>query len=163
MRKKRDETAGQGGLFAAEPAATTGNSLPLRLIAVARQVERVVVRRLRTVHDLSLAEWLVLQALDQNSAASVRDLGPMTGLDAVAISRAAARLADRKLVRKTGNRDDRRLIVLTPNKAGRQLAESVARDLQQLDAPLLKGLGVQDRIRFGQMLGVIAASAAQSP
>jgi len=36
-------------------------------------------------------------------------------------------------------------------------------DLQQLDARLLKGLVVQDRVRFGQMLGVIAASAAQSP
>ncbi|ADZ70856.1 MarR family winged helix-turn-helix transcriptional regulator [Polymorphum gilvum] len=155
MKSVPDGPIHQAGLFDAEPPVGLDNFLPLKLIAAARLVERRLARALQADHGLALAEWQVLAALIEVEDLSVRDLGPRTGLDAVAISRAAMRLTDRKLVKKAENRKDRRLVVLRPTRAGRQLGAGIAARLAPLEAEILRGVGVSDRIRLSNLLGAL--------
>ncbi len=155
VKKPKDNEMMQVSLFDEAPAVDLSNFLPLRLIAAARLVERRLARLLQANHGIGIAEWLVLAALVDADSVSVRDLGPVTGLDAVAISRAATRLSDRKLIGKKENRQDRRLIVMKPTKAGRGLIASIGGELQPLEMEIFKGLGAPDRIRLAQLMGAI--------
>ncbi|WP_050471578.1 MULTISPECIES: MarR family winged helix-turn-helix transcriptional regulator [Pannonibacter] len=147
------QAAGQVSLFDTVPETGLDNFLPLKIISAARLVERRLVKALQSQHSLALAEWLVLAALIEAGEGSVRDLGAKTGLDAVAISRAAMRLTDRKFLKKSENRQDRRLVVLKPTKAGRDLADEINARLVPLEAEIMKGLGTPDRIRLASLLG----------
>lgn len=145
----------QVSLFDSEPAIGLDNFLPLKILAAARLVERRLVKALQNEHGIALPEWLVLSALIEAGEGSVRDLGARTGLDAVAISRAATRLTDRKLLKKSENRQDRRLVVLKATKAGRDLAEDIGGRLGPLETEIFKGLGAPDRIRLASLLGAL--------
>ncbi len=148
----------QNGLFENEQSFKLDNYLPMKILSAARGVERALSRLLQTEYDLSLAEWRVLSALMEDEDVSVRELSRSTGHDLVAISRAATRLRDRKLIKKTENKQDRRLVVLKPVKSGRTLCAAVNARLLTEERAILKGLGAQDRVRFGQFLGVILAN-----
>ncbi|NRG18978.1 winged helix-turn-helix transcriptional regulator [Rhizobiales bacterium] len=158
MGRNKAQAADQISLFDSE-VAFSENYLPFRVLHAARLVERRIAKALSEEFDLSLAEWMVLRALLDADCVSVRDLVPLTGLDTVAISRAATRLSDRRFLKKIINKQDRRLVVLTPSKAGRTLACEVDRKLSDLETAFLKGLGVQERVRLGQLLGAIIDSA----
>ncbi|MFN4009564.1 MAG: MarR family winged helix-turn-helix transcriptional regulator [Pannonibacter sp.] len=145
----------QVSLFDSEPAIGLDNFLPLKILATARLVERRLVKALQGDHGIALPEWLVLSALIEAGEGSVRDLGARTGLDAVAISRAAMRLTDRKLLKKTENRQDRRLVVLKATKAGRDLAGEIGHKLGPLEGEIFKGLGASDRIRLASLLAAL--------
>ncbi|MXN64423.1 MarR family transcriptional regulator [Stappia sp. GBMRC 2046] len=158
MARHKTQAANQIPLFGAE-VESSENYLPFRVLHAARLVERRIARALTAEFDLSLAEWIVLSALLDADQVSVRDLVPLTGLDTVAVSRAATRLSDKRFVRKIVNKHDKRLVVLSPSKAGRALAGEVDRKMLDLETAFLKGLGVQERVRLGQLLGAVIDSA----
>ncbi|WP_068312444.1 MarR family winged helix-turn-helix transcriptional regulator [Polycladidibacter hongkongensis] len=145
----------QMNLFEEELTADSQNYLCLRLIGVGRRLERRVSEYLQEAYDLTLPDWMVLSALLEHAQVSVREIGPLTGYDSVAVSRAVKRLSNAQLVEKKENYRDRRLVVLTPTQAGRELAGRVIEDLEQLEVLLLRKLDVNERIRFGQMLGQV--------
>ena len=153
MATKPDLFALQGSLLeaAAEPFALD-NFLPWRLMAAARVIERRLAKAVSDEFDVSLAEWQVLASLMRADSVSVREIGPRVGLDSVAVSRAATRLADRKYLKKRENAADRRLIVLTPTKKGRDTAAAIGERLTVLEKDILKGMHLQDRIRLSQLL-----------
>lgn len=153
MAKKADLFDLQGSLLeaAAEPFALD-NFLPWRLMAAARVIERRLARTLSAEFDFSLAEWQVLASLMREDQVSVREIGPRIGLDSVAVSRAGSRLVDRKFLKKRENDKDRRLIILSPTKKGRDTAEAIAEKLGEMEKDILKGMHLQDRIRLSQLL-----------
>lgn len=157
MAKKPDLFALQGSLLeaAAEPFALD-NFLPWRLMASARVIERRLAKAIAEEFDFSLAEWQVLAALMREDQVSVREIGPRVGLDSVAVSRASTRLADRKFLKKRENAIDRRLIVLSPTKKGRDTASAIGDRLMELEKDILKGMHLQDRIRLSQLLKPLA-------
>lgn len=158
MARHKAQAADQILLFGND-VSSSENFLPFRVLHAAKLVERRIVRALAADFDLSLAEWVVLSALLDANRVSVRDLVPLTGLDAVAVSRAATRLSDRRYVKKIANKQDKRLVVLTPLKAGRTLADEVTQKMSDLETAFLKGLGIQERVRLGQLLGAVIDSA----
>ncbi|WP_068081868.1 MarR family winged helix-turn-helix transcriptional regulator [Polycladidibacter stylochi] len=145
----------QMSLFEDEPTTDSQNYLSLRLIGVGRRLERRVSEYLQDAHQLTLPDWMVLSALLEHTQVSVRELGPLIGYDSVAVSRAVKRLTQAALVEKKENYRDRRLVILSPTQSGRELATRVVEDLEQLEVLLLRKLGINERIRFGQMLGDI--------
>jgi DNA-binding MarR family transcriptional regulator len=106
--------------------------------------------------DMSLAEWQVLASLSREGAVSVREVEPKTLLDTVAVSRAAKRLTDRKLLKRDVNKQDKRLVVLKPTKKGRDIAAAIGLKVMELEGEFLKGMNVQDRIRLSQLLKTLS-------
>lgn len=157
MAKKPEQLDLQGSLLEASAESfALDNFLPWRLMASARVIERRLARTIAEEFDFSLAEWQVLASLMRVDSVSVREIGPRVGLDSVAVSRAATRLSDRKFLKKRENAADRRLIVLTPTKKGRDTAEAIGNRLMDLEKDILKGMHLQDRIRLSQLLKPLA-------
>ncbi|MCT4655346.1 MAG: MarR family transcriptional regulator [Cohaesibacter sp.] len=142
--------------LAAEEAFTLDNFLPYRMLASAQAISKRMARVLADEWDMSLAEWQVLASLSRDGAVSVREVEPRTLLDTVAVSRAAKRLTDRKLLRRDVNKQDKRLVVLKPTKKGRDIASAIGLKVMELEGEFLKGMNVQDRIRLSQLLKTVA-------
>ena len=138
--------------LASDEAFTLENFLPYRILEVAQGISRRIARVLHDDWDMSLAEWQVLASLARDGAVSVREVEPRTLLDTVAVSRAAKRLTDRKLIKRDVNKQDKRLVVLKTTKKGRDTASDIGHQVMLLEVEFLKGMNVQDRIRLSQML-----------
>ncbi|WP_350333788.1 MarR family winged helix-turn-helix transcriptional regulator [Coralliovum pocilloporae] len=128
------------------------NVLSFRIISAARAISKTVSDTLAEDYDLGLAEWQVLSVINHDSALSVREIVPRTTLDAVAVSRAARRLTDRKLLKRYDNPADRRLISLKATKKGREMFDMVTRSIAARERAYLKSLSSQDRIRLLNLL-----------
>ena len=138
--------------LASDEAFTLENFLPYRLLEVAQGISRRITRVLAEDWDMSLAEWQVLASLAREGAVSVREIEPRTLLDTVAVSRAAKRLTDRRLIKRDVNKQDKRLVVLRPTKKGRDVAAEIGHSVMEMEVDFLKGMNVQDRIRLSQLL-----------
>lgn len=149
--KSRPATA-----LANDEAFTLENFLPYRILEVAQGLSRRMSKMLLEEWDMSLAEWQVLASLSREGAVSVREVEPKTLLDTVAVSRAAKRLTDRKLIKREVNKRDKRLVVLKPTKKGRDVAAEIGHLVMEMESDLLKGMNVQDRIRLSQLLKTLA-------
>ncbi|MBL4785415.1 MAG: winged helix-turn-helix transcriptional regulator [Cohaesibacteraceae bacterium] len=150
--------AGQSAALIANEDFILENFLPFRVLAAAQTISRNLSGILSTEFDMSLAEWQVLAALYREDSVSVRELPPKTLLDTVAVSRAAQRLSDRRLVKKTTNANDKRLVVLKPTKKGRDKAYDIGIRARELENEILKGLSLQDRVRMAQMLKALMSA-----
>ena len=149
--KSRPATA-----LANDEAFTLENFLPYRILEVAQGLSRRMSKMLLEEWDMSVAEWQVLASLSREGAVSVREVEPKTLLDTVAVSRAAKRLTDRKLIKREVNKRDKRLVVLKPTKKGRDVASDIGHLVMEMESELLKGMNVQDRIRLSQLLKTLA-------
>ena len=142
--------------LANEEAFTLENFLPYRILEVAQGISRRMAKVLHDEWDMSIAEWQVLASLARDGAVSVREVQPRTLLDTVAVSRAAKRLTDRKLIKREVNKQDKRLVVLKTTKKGRDMAAEIGHYVMEMEAEFLKGMNVQDRIRLSQLLKSLA-------
>lgn len=153
--KYRATVIKQPSLFEDEHNVELLNYLPLRIIAAGRFIERRLADHLQKNYGLSLPAWLVLSALERMGTVSVRELGPVIGLDTVAVSRAVKRLSAADLVKKHEHPRDRRLVRLHLTEDGRVILRALEAQLEQLERDLLPRLDVQERIRLGQMMSSI--------
>ncbi|WP_119307669.1 MarR family winged helix-turn-helix transcriptional regulator [Cohaesibacter haloalkalitolerans] len=138
--------------LANDEAFTLENFLPYRILEVAQGISRRIGKVLHDEWDMSMAEWQVLASLARDGEVSVREIEPKTLLDTVAVSRAAKRLTDRKLIKRDVNKQDKRLVVLKTTKKGRDVASEIGHFVMNMEIEFLKGMNVQDRIRLSQLL-----------
>ncbi|SDQ94552.1 MarR family transcriptional regulator [Pseudovibrio sp. Tun.PSC04-5.I4] len=153
--KYRASIVTQANLFEDEHNVELLNYLPLRIIATGRFIERRLSDHLQKNYGLSLPAWLVLSALERLGSVSVRELGPVIGLDTVAVSRAVKRLSEADLIKKQEHPKDRRLVRLNITEDGRVVLRALEAQLEKLEKNLLPQLDVQERIRLGQMMSSI--------
>lgn len=115
--------------------------LPYRLAVAAAQISRRFAARYADEAGLTMPEWRVLAHLSQAGTVSVRDIYSRVNLDKSMISRAATRLQDAGLVRKSGHETDRRLISLELTPEGQNLMQRLGRIAEAFQAELLAEIG----------------------
>ncbi|SNT75778.1 MarR family winged helix-turn-helix transcriptional regulator [Paracoccus seriniphilus] len=125
--------------------------LPYRLSVAAAQVSRRFAAFYEVEAGLSVPEWRVLSHLNHSGAVSVRDINQRVNLDKPAVSRAATRLQEAGLLRKSGHGSDRRLIVLELTDEGRALMVRLGEAAARFQAELLAELG-EDAEAFNRAL-----------
>jgi DNA-binding MarR family transcriptional regulator len=84
------------------------HNLPLRLILVAKLIDRYIDRLLAEKAELSVPEWRVIAQLAMLQHGSVRKMARQASVDPAEVSRAAAALEKRGFVRREENAQDRR-------------------------------------------------------
>lgn len=115
--------------------------LPYRLSVAATEVSRRFAARYAAEAGLSIPEWRVLAHLGQSGAASVRDITAKVSLEKSIVSRAASRLEERGILRKSAHAGDRRLIVLELTEDGTALMARLAALAESFQAELRLQLG----------------------
>lgn len=115
--------------------------LPYRLAVASTQISRRFAALYGAEAGLTIPEWRVLAHLDHSGSVSVRDIQSRVHLDKSMVSRAASRLTEAGLVRKSDHGADRRLVSLELTPEGRLLMDRLGVIAERFQADLVAELG----------------------
>lgn len=115
--------------------------LPYQLDVVASRISREFAQIYRERFGISIPEWRVLAHLSHSGFVSVREIHLKVNMDKSKVSRAAARLEQSGLVKKSVNTVDRRLVSLELTDAGHALVEEIAPVARTFERRVLERIG----------------------
>jgi DNA-binding MarR family transcriptional regulator len=133
--------------------------LPYRLSVLTNLVSGAIADAYQQRFGLSIPEWRVLAVLARYPGLSAAEVAGRTRMDAVAVSRAVARLLAAGRLRRATSRDDRRRSVLTVSAAGAAVYREVAPIALGYERELLAALQPDDRAALERVLGLLTARA----
>ena len=97
--------------------------------------------------DISVAQWVVLRALYDNSGVTLNEAAAQVGVDKSSLSRMVERLVQRKLVDRAEG-DDRRSVGLALTPAGKKLVPQLAQLADENDVAFFNSLAPRQRAEF---------------
>jgi DNA-binding MarR family transcriptional regulator len=133
-RVRRDAPAANGGAFKLE------DFLPYRLSVAANRVSRMFARRYSEAYGLSIPEWRVLAIVGRFGTVSPSAVGEWTAMDKVKVSRAAAGLVSRGLLRQTQDPEDGRGRLLRLTRRGAAVYDGMVPLACELEDQLAEGM-----------------------
>ena len=133
-RTRRELPAADGEAFRLE------DFLPYRLSVAANRVSRLFARRYSEAYGLSIPEWRVLAIVGRFDTLSPSAVGEWTAMDKVKVSRAAASLVTRGLLRQTQDPRDGRGRLLRLTRRGVTVYEGMVPLACELEGQLAEGL-----------------------
>jgi DNA-binding MarR family transcriptional regulator len=123
--------------------------LPYRLAVAANRVSRLCARRYSETYGLSIPEWRVLAVVGRFGVLSPSAVGEWTAMDKVKVSRAAASLVARGLLKQTHDPDDGRGRLLRLTRKGLAVRQGLVPVAHELEEQLAEGLS---RTEWGSLL-----------
>jgi DNA-binding MarR family transcriptional regulator len=133
--------------------------LPYRLSVLTNVVSSTIAEAYQRRFGLSIPEWRVLAVLARHPGLSAAEVARLTRMDAVAVSRAVARLLAAGRLRRTIARDDRRRSVLAVTAAGTAVYREVAPLALGYERELLATLGAAERAALDRALDALTTRA----
>ena len=133
-RARREAPAANGVAFKLE------DFLPYRLSVAASSVSRLCARRFSAAYGLAIPEWRVLAIIGRFGTLSPSAVGEWTAMDKVKVSRAAASLVARGLLRQTQDPDDGRGRLLRLTRRGTTVYEGMLPVVCELEGRLAEGM-----------------------
>jgi DNA-binding MarR family transcriptional regulator len=122
--------------------------LPFRIARLAAKTSAAISQIYGERFGLTRDEWRVLAATGEAEVQPTRAVAEQTGLDKVAISRAASGLEDRGLILRTEDRRDRRIKMLRLSPRGAEVLAEIERVARARETYLLDGLSPREREVF---------------
>ena len=114
--------------------------LPYRLSVAANRVSRLFARRYSEAYGLSIPEWRVLAMIGRFGTLSPSAVGEWTAMDKVKVSRAAASLVARGLLRQVHVPRDGRGRLLHLTRKGATVYQGVVPLACELEEQLAEGM-----------------------
>lgn len=124
---------------------------PYRLARLAEQVSLAVAEVYSERFALTRQEWRVLAILGMRPEIATKEIGPLTTLDKMQVSRAVQGLESRGIAGRKHHPDDRRELIVSLTPAGRALYRKIvpyalARETELLEALTAEEAKVLDRV-----------------
>lgn len=114
--------------------------LPYRLSVTSNRVSRLFARRYSEAFGVSIPEWRVIAVVRRFGELSPSAVGEWTAMDKVKVSRAAASLVARGLLKQGQDPHDGRGRVLSLTRKGIAVYQGVVPLARELEATLAQGL-----------------------
>jgi DNA-binding MarR family transcriptional regulator len=133
--------------------------LPYRLSVLTNLVSGTIAGAYQRRLGLSIPEWRVLAVLARYPGLSAAEVAGRTRMDAVAVSRAVARLLAAGRLRRTTSRDDRRRSVLSVSATGAAVYRKVAPIALGYERELLAALEPDERAALERVLDLLTTRA----
>jgi DNA-binding MarR family transcriptional regulator len=111
--------------------------VPYRLSIASNLVSDAIASAYRALFGLNIAEWRLIAVLAERTSSTQNELCAATRMDKVTISRAAIALAERGLVQRSPNPDDKRSHLLSLSASGKGLYAQVVPKALALEKSLL--------------------------
>ena len=115
--------------------------LPHRLAVAATRVNRLLSHRFEDASGVSIPEWRVLAVIARFGVLSPSIVGERTSMDKVKVSRAAASLVARGLLKQSQDPTDGRGRLLRLTRKGATACQSLLPLARSLEEELSQGLG----------------------
>jgi DNA-binding MarR family transcriptional regulator len=135
--------------------------LPYRLAVVSEAVSRSLAAVYAQRFKLTRDEWRVLAALALRDDIKSTELGALTTLDKMQLSRALTRMERDRLLEREPDAADRRNLVVRLLPAGRALYRKIVPMAQAREAYLLESLDPQERATLAAALDKLLDRAQQ--
>lgn len=135
--------------------------LPYRLAVVSEAVSRSLAAVYAERFNLTRDEWRVLAALAVRDDIKGTELGALTTLDKMQLSRALTRMERDGLIERTPDPSDRRNLIVRLKPAGRALYRKIVPMAQAREAFLLESLDPQERETLSTALDKLLDRARQ--
>jgi MarR family transcriptional regulator, lower aerobic nicotinate degradation pathway regulator len=127
-------------------------TLPSWLLAQLSMEARRVAGDVLAKHEVHRSEYALLASLEQFGASNQTQLGERSGLDRSDIVRWVDDLAERGLVARERDPDDRRRNVVTVTASGRRLLGKLDTELRSAQDQLLSPLTAGERTQLTRLL-----------
>ncbi len=138
--------------------------LPYRLSVAATRVNRLMSHRFAEAYDISIPEWRVLAVVGRFGVLSPSVVGERSGMDKVKVSRAAASLVARGLLKQSQDPSDGRGRLLRLTRKGAGVHQGLMPIARSLEEELSQGLGRAEwatlqkaLVRLDQHVGALEA------
>ncbi len=114
------------------------NFLPYQLSILANRISKDFSKEYISRFNLNNAEWRIIAHLSQaNEAISIREIYSKVDLEKSKVSRAASRLNSRKILTKTTNVKDKRLIDLKLTIEGNKIVKKMTKVAKDFESEVL--------------------------
>ena len=133
--------------------------LPYRLSVAADSVTQLIARHYLIHSDLAMPEWRLLAAVGRFGVLSPTAAGERTSMDKVKISRAAAGLVSRGLLRQTHDPDDGRGRLLRLTRKGTTVYAGIGPTARAIEASLAPSLSKAEWAALHKALGKLSLHA----
>ena len=132
---------------------------PYRLARLAEQVSLAVAEVYAARYALSRQEWRILAVLGASPQLATKEIGRLTTLDKMHVSRAMQALEERGIVRRSRDPDDGRERIVTLTPAGRALYRRIVPHALEREAALLAALTPEEIAAMDAVIEKLAAAA----
>jgi DNA-binding MarR family transcriptional regulator len=135
--------------------------MPYRLAVASEAVSRSLAAVYAERFNLTRDEWRILAALAARDDIKGTELGALTTLDKMQVSRALTRMERDGLIERTPDEADRRNLIVRLRPAGRALYRKIVPMAQAREAFLLQSLDAGERAALGSALTKLLERARQ--
>lgn len=139
------------------------SSYLLYLLAAASEAASAQFHDHVRTHGLRVPEWRVLACLHDRDGAMVTRLAGYALIEQSRLTKIIGQMADRGLVTRRGDAQDRRRVRVYLTDAGRELADRLVEDARRHEAELMHLLQGGDAARIKHALATLIDSLAANP
>ncbi|MCD7097970.1 MarR family winged helix-turn-helix transcriptional regulator [Stenotrophomonas sp. MMGLT7] len=132
--------------------------LPYRISVLSNRVSGNIARVYGERYGMAIPEWRVITILALYPGSSASQVSERTAMDKVAVSRAVARLLERGFIRRETHGDDRRRSMLALSAAGREVYETVAPLVNEMERRLMSVLSEQEQQTLEHLIDRLATA-----
>ena len=133
---------------------------PYRLALLAEQVSLAVAEVYGDRFSLSRQEWRILAALGTRALLPTKEIGRLTTLDKMNVSRAMQSLEARGIVSRTRDPEDGRERLVALTSAGRTLYRKIVPYALAAEASLLAALTPREAAMLDVVMRILSAAAS---
>lgn len=133
--------------------------LPYRLSVAADTITRIITRQHLSATGLGMSEWRLLAAVGRHTVLSPTAAGAHTSMDKVKVSRAAASLVARGLLKQSQDPHDGRGRLLRLTRKGNTAFATIAPTASRIEEALAGGLTKSEWTTLNRALGKLMAHA----
>lgn len=135
--------------------------VPYRLSVLSNRVSSAIARTYSDRFDLTIPEWRCIAVLGGAEGSSAGDVAQKTAMDKVQVSRAIARLVEKKRVARVVDASDGRVARLSLTTKGRAIYDEVAPLALELEAKFLDALSAAERASLDKIMTKLNAQVGR--
>jgi DNA-binding MarR family transcriptional regulator len=145
-----------------QPSKTTlrlRNFLPYRLSVLSNTVSRKIADLYDREFGLSIWQWRVMAVLGENAGITATEVGQVTAMDKVAVSRAVSGLIDSGHVARKASAEDGRRSILSLTAKGKGVYDKIVPIALGAERDLVETLSAAEQEQLARLMEKLARTA----
>ena len=141
------------------PSLRLSQFLPYRLSVLSNTVSRNIADLYDRAFGISIWQWRVMAVLGENSGITATEIGQVTAMDKVAVSRAVSGLLDSGHIARRASKEDARRAILTLTAKGKEVYDQIVPIALGAERDLVETLSPDEQAQLAVLMEKLARAA----
>ena len=142
-----------------KPSLRLSQFLPYRLSVLSNTVSRNIADLYDREFGISIWQWRVMAVLGENSGITATEIGQVTAMDKVAVSRAVSGLLDSGHIARRASKEDARRAILTLTTKGKEVYDQIVPIALGAERDLVESLSPDEQAQLAALMEKLARAA----